>query len=298
MCRSRGHGSGGSIRFWADQRVPDSRRLLFPQGTDIPFLGHWKWRATGPLAQAHHRPKGSAIQLAACRCDQPIAAHSHCSVFPEKHVPPSHQKVFVGRRFEDSPIEPRNRSSLPKSVPLATERNETEPYWPPPPTAIQPQIRDPKVLTPCVGTAALLETIDLEFERLLTEREAYAQEIGSQIENLPLDTESLRQALDEVLPAQNRDESDDYAELLDDLLSLKVESTDKLKRIVNEHMSAVMQSERKEMDRCTKVTQSGLEPFGTSLARFQPVCTSRTLGSQEKLYAKSSDPTSSWVRRD
>lgn len=117
--------------------------------------------------------------------------------------------------------------------------------------------------------AALLETIDLEFERLLAEREVYAQEISAQIENLPLDTESLRRALDEVLPAENRDESDAYAEFLDDLLSLKVESTDRLKRIINKHMHDVMKSEKREMARCTKAAENGQDPFGTSLARFQ-----------------------------
>jgi putative GTP pyrophosphokinase len=117
--------------------------------------------------------------------------------------------------------------------------------------------------------AALLETIDLEFERLLLEREVYTQEIRVQDENLPLDTESLRRALDEVLPAQNRAQNDDYAALLDDLLTLNITTTDKLKQIVAKHLREVMKSEGQEMDRCAKEVQKNEEPTGTSIARFQ-----------------------------
>lgn len=64
--------------------------------------------------------------------------------------------------------------------------------------------------------SALLETVDLEFERVLQERERYIEEVtdGSPV---MLDVELLTSILNFRLPPENRNEEEDYSELVKDL---------------------------------------------------------------------------------
>lgn len=64
--------------------------------------------------------------------------------------------------------------------------------------------------------SALLETVDLELERLLAERQQYIAELGQGpiANNLGLDVDLLQQVLDSLLPARNKSGDEDYAEML------------------------------------------------------------------------------------
>jgi len=117
--------------------------------------------------------------------------------------------------------------------------------------------------------AALLETVDLEFERVLVEREEYTQEISQGRDDTSLNTESLKRVLDATLPKENRDDSEgeNYADLLDDLNHFKVHTTTELERIIKKHLQAVAKKEKEHVRRSLDELGSGREPLGTSEER-------------------------------
>ena len=117
--------------------------------------------------------------------------------------------------------------------------------------------------------AALLETIDLEFERVLVEREEYAQQISLRKDDIPLNTESLKRLLDSTLPKENRDdlEGEDYADLLDDLLHFNVRTTSEFERIIKKHLKAAIKKEELHVKASVDELESGKEPVGTDEVR-------------------------------
>jgi len=109
--------------------------------------------------------------------------------------------------------------------------------------------------------AALLETVDLEFERVLAEREEYKVEVGNKKEDLPLNTESLRAVLDSALPMQNREANERYGELLDDLAQFKITATDQLRNLISQHLKAALESDANYVKRnLAGAKKQGVEP--------------------------------------
>ena len=119
--------------------------------------------------------------------------------------------------------------------------------------------------------AALLESVDLEFERVLIEREQYSKEIQSGKADLPLNTELLKLFLDSLLPVENRDdeEGEDYADLLDDLLHFRVETTGQLKAILQRRLKASLQAEKEHVKSTLEEIARGEMPIGTSEERTE-----------------------------
>lgn len=115
--------------------------------------------------------------------------------------------------------------------------------------------------------AALLETVDLEFERVLVEREEYSQRIGEQKGDAPLDTESLKRLLAATFPDKNREEGEDYADLLDDLLHFEIRTTNQLTAILNKHLKAVLKDEETNVAESRSEIEGGKELIGTSKER-------------------------------
>lgn len=93
--------------------------------------------------------------------------------------------------------------------------------------------------------SALLETVDLEFERLLGERSTY---VHSNIAGLgadePLNVDVLQSLLSELLPAANKSSVEPYAELLEDLEHFVVRTAGNLRALLAEKMDAILQSDR------------------------------------------------------
>jgi ppGpp synthetase/RelA/SpoT-type nucleotidyltranferase len=127
----------------------------------------------------------------------------------------------------------------------------------------------PPILRTINRVAALLETIDLEFERVLVEREEYTQQISQRKDDIPLNTESLKRLLDAILPSEHRDdlEGEDYADLLDDLLRFNVRTTRKFERIVKKHLKAVIKEDELYVQASIHELESGQQPSGTSEER-------------------------------
>jgi ppGpp synthetase/RelA/SpoT-type nucleotidyltranferase len=90
--------------------------------------------------------------------------------------------------------------------------------------------------------AALLEVVDLEFERVLIEREAYLENINESGDE-DINTDSLKLTLDKYLPENNKGDNENYADLLDDILHMGINSTTKLIEVIDKHKSKVMKSE-------------------------------------------------------
>jgi len=92
--------------------------------------------------------------------------------------------------------------------------------------------------------SALLETVDLEFERVLNDRDEYVEHAqSSATNNEPLNVDNLAKTLTELLPPDNKIENEGYAELLEDLAILGVTDTNRLKEIINTHLSIALKSD-------------------------------------------------------
>lgn len=92
--------------------------------------------------------------------------------------------------------------------------------------------------------SALLEMIDLEFERVLAEREHYSATISATSAVDTLDVDSLAHVLAATWPEQNKLRIDDYNDLLQDLLRFGVRSPEQLREIIERHRDAVLEMDR------------------------------------------------------
>lgn len=92
--------------------------------------------------------------------------------------------------------------------------------------------------------SALLETVDLEFDRVLSERRNYVESAHEVDEaNSPLNVDSLARILTDELPPENRSEDERYAELLEDLVALSVATSEDLRQILKRQKGEMARSE-------------------------------------------------------
>lgn len=97
--------------------------------------------------------------------------------------------------------------------------------------------------------SALLETVDLEFERVLDERKKYVVSgTSSASPGDPFNVDSLAAYLASKFPAENKKSEEDYAELLSDVTELEVNSIGMLEPIISRHMEFVMDDDKKRSD--------------------------------------------------
>lgn len=88
--------------------------------------------------------------------------------------------------------------------------------------------------------AALLETVDLEFERVLEERIEYKE---SGVDD-DLNVETLMRLLEASFPAENKDKSEPYSRMVTELSSLNVTQVSRLKEIINKHYEDVIKQDK------------------------------------------------------
>lgn len=96
--------------------------------------------------------------------------------------------------------------------------------------------------------SALLEIVDLEFERVLSERKIYqdtgiARTTGSE----PLNVDLLASILANTFPPENYHDEEDYESLLSDLSKLSVNTADDLKHLLNKHREKAIENDKKEV---------------------------------------------------
>jgi len=101
--------------------------------------------------------------------------------------------------------------------------------------------------------SALLETVDLEFERLLEQRESYRSEAGQVAPDATLNVDLLENLLDNLLPERNKDPGKEpYAELLSDLAEFKILDRKRLTELVKKHLPAALGAEKLELEALQK----------------------------------------------
>jgi len=117
--------------------------------------------------------------------------------------------------------------------------------------------------------SALLETVDLEFERVLTERDSYREALerkpaGS---DEPLNVDILERTLNELLPPQNRAGTEDYARLLEELLLAEIDTSAKLIDFYEKSRDYIALREARRVAESKKEVEGGEVPRGTSVDR-------------------------------
>lgn len=99
----------------------------------------------------------------------------------------------------------------------------------------------PQVIRAINRVSALLETVDLEFERALDERDNYMQ--STQEKNITserLNVDNLASILSKMLPPENKIENEPYADVLDDMHILGPSETSDLIVFIEKHLSKAL----------------------------------------------------------
>lgn len=114
--------------------------------------------------------------------------------------------------------------------------------------------------------AALLEIVDLEFERVLHEREDYIEHIDKD-KTINLNTDSLRDLLDKILPEENNSTQENYAGLLEDLRYFDINIGSDLEDIISRNWNIVKNIEDEQVSLNQKRLEDGKSVNGTSEKR-------------------------------
>lgn len=91
--------------------------------------------------------------------------------------------------------------------------------------------------------SALLETVDLEFERVLLEREQYSKEVDINSSDETLNVDLLEKILNKLLPKANRRDSEPYSDLLSDLFVFGVMTPQALEVLIKDNEAAVLEED-------------------------------------------------------
>ena len=92
--------------------------------------------------------------------------------------------------------------------------------------------------------SALLEIVDLEFERVFEERETYVQRVRQQRKSRQLNTDVLAATLDDLLPSENKGTLELYSVLLWELGKLGIKTSEQLSRLIEKHLPSALEDER------------------------------------------------------
>ncbi|WP_227815163.1 GTP pyrophosphokinase [Nitrogeniibacter aestuarii] len=98
--------------------------------------------------------------------------------------------------------------------------------------------------------SALLETVDLEFSRVLDEREEYVKvQAVESAKDDELNVSVLEAVLDELFPLSNKDRgAEDYSELIRDLNNFNVFNRGDLIGLIKDNLDEVLKSENKQVE--------------------------------------------------
>lgn len=102
----------------------------------------------------------------------------------------------------------------------------------------------PPIMRSIYRVSAILETVDLEFERVLSERESYIAEVDTSREDTRLNTDVLQRLLDELLPSSNKGKSEPYGELIEDLLEFDIDTVGKLRQLIQSNLPQVLEEDK------------------------------------------------------
>ncbi|HWJ25496.1 MAG TPA: RelA/SpoT domain-containing protein [Flavisolibacter sp.] len=106
--------------------------------------------------------------------------------------------------------------------------------------------------------SALLEIVDFEFERLILERLRYKDEIkeDQSDKDIAFDVDQLEDFLDKNLPADNKLDSEEFSELLQQLKVLEYNSLYKLRDLIGRRLDEALKEDK---DAAAKITADHLQ---------------------------------------
>lgn len=96
--------------------------------------------------------------------------------------------------------------------------------------------------------SALLETVDLEFERVLAERDAYRSSALESAHDRPLNADLLEALLDQLLPRPNKEGFESSSLLFWELDKLGVTTSNELTEMVQRHLSTALEADREAVE--------------------------------------------------
>lgn len=96
--------------------------------------------------------------------------------------------------------------------------------------------------------AALLELVDLEFERVLTERETYVGQLGRVGDGELLNSDIVQKVLSENLPSRNLSEDESYSDLLMDLNFFGIKDVYSLRGLIKKHSNSILLADRQAIE--------------------------------------------------
>lgn len=102
----------------------------------------------------------------------------------------------------------------------------------------------PSVKRSIYRVSAVLETVDLEFERVLNERESYIAKVDTSREDIKLNVDLVERILDELLPAANKGPTESYGELIEDLLVFNIDTVGKLRQLIQSNLPKILKIDK------------------------------------------------------
>lgn len=96
--------------------------------------------------------------------------------------------------------------------------------------------------------SALLETVDLEFERVLSDREKYVKELRPETQDEKLNVDLLKEILDSYLPIANRREPESYSKLLQNLSNCKINKSSQLISLIKEQIKMALELDTRKAE--------------------------------------------------
>ncbi len=113
--------------------------------------------------------------------------------------------------------------------------------------------------------AALLETIDLEYERLLQDRDKYISDVDQNDKDELLNTNNLEYILNKMLPLENKNNDGElYSELINELIHNNIKTVRQLEQYLETNMEHIMNKEREALN----AIKEGSDAFRTSKDRI------------------------------
>jgi putative GTP pyrophosphokinase len=127
----------------------------------------------------------------------------------------------------------------------------------------------PPVRRSIYRVSALLETVDLEIDRLVTQKSEYRGSIDLANREAKLNADSLEVLLDRLLPAANKKTTEDYGNLLQELNAFGITTVHQLEDLWSRHKERALAVEKTRLQEELKKMKSGQTPTGTSIERLQ-----------------------------
>jgi ppGpp synthetase/RelA/SpoT-type nucleotidyltranferase len=103
------------------------------------------------------------------------------------------------------------------------------------------------ILRAIYRVSAILEIVDVEFERFLEEREQYIHQLNNfsseELSKTILNVNILEKILDEYFPPENKTLDEDYSELLDELKLYNITSAEEVINLIKKHLPLIIEKD-------------------------------------------------------